>query len=103
MTMPSATTATPAIEQDERPVEEVRCSESGVPLPSIPAWYATVDVKFVSNSVRKSNALTAGLLNEADAPRAAAETDAELEPALDEIDVDDIELEDEPDIEVEEE
>jgi hypothetical protein len=78
MTMPTTTPTEP----DERPVEEVHCAESNVPLPSIPAWYATVDVKFVSNNVRKSNALTAGLLGETETPR-AADAEAEAEPALD--------------------
>lgn len=43
-------TEEPIIEED---VREVRCAVTGVPLPSIPAWYAGTRVKFISDAVRQ--------------------------------------------------
>ena len=54
-----------AIEAD---VQEVRCTVTGVPLPSIPAWYAGVQVKFISDAVRQRATRTGDLA----APPAAA-------------------------------
>ena len=83
----------PTMIEDERPVEEVRCAETGVPLTAIPAWYATVNVKFVSNAAKKAsanyNALLAG-----DAEARGGAVDGEAEPALDEIEIDELELDD---------
>lgn len=91
------------IVEDERPVEEVRCSETGIPLTAIPAWYATVNVKFVSNAAKKSaasyqNALLAAELE----GRAGGGIDGDAEPALDDIEIDELELED-IEVDVEEE
>lgn len=84
-----------AVEPDERPVEEVRCSETGVPLPTIPAWYATVSVNFVSAHVKK-NAYIAGMPgSEMDAPRVTLDGDTEPEAATEEVELEDIEIEDE--------
>lgn len=47
---------TPAVEDDERPVEEVRCTYTGIPITTIPAWYAGVKVKFFSEASRKATA-----------------------------------------------
>ena len=91
MTMPVQTT----VEPDEAPVEEVRCSETLVPLPSIPAWYANVNVKFISQeAARKRGAINPALLPDADARPSALEADAESEPALEEIELEEIELDD---------
>ena len=102
MTMPVQTT----VEPDEAEVEEVRCSETGVPLPSIPAWYANVNVKFISQqAAKKHGAINPALLPDADsrtpaldsegeAEPAALDSEGEAEPALDEIELDEIELDD---------
>jgi hypothetical protein len=52
---------TPVIEENEIPIEEVRCSVTGMPISSIPAWYATVKVNFVSEQGRKKNAIEQGI------------------------------------------
>ena len=53
--MPKETIET---EADEKEVQEVRCNLTGVPIPSVPNWYASVRVKFVSDHARlKSGAL----------------------------------------------
>lgn len=40
-------------DQDERAVEEVHCIECGVPMSSIPGWYAGVRVKFSCDACRQ--------------------------------------------------
>jgi hypothetical protein len=82
----------PTMIEDERPVEEVRCAETGVPLSAIPSWYAAVNVKFVSNAAKKSNASYNQLLATELENRGAG--DGEVEPALDEIEIDELELDD---------
>ena len=89
---------------DERIVEEVHCSECGVPIPAIPGWYANVNVRFTCDTCRQKSPKLAAPVPpvDADSPRAAladGETEGD-EPALDDIDVDDIEL-DEADADVE--
>lgn len=62
----------PTEEVIEEDVQEVRCAVTGVPLPSIPAWYAGVRVKFISDAVRQRSART----NEtATSPSSSADTD----------------------------
>ncbi len=86
MTMPVQTT----VEPDEAPVEEVRCAETSVPLPSIPSWYADVNVKFISQqAARKHNALNPTLLAE-DAGRLPTVDSEEAEPAIEEIELEEI-------------
>jgi hypothetical protein len=51
----SLTPSTINQEENEVPIEEVRCSVTGMPISSIPAWYATVKVNFVSEQGRKKN------------------------------------------------
>lgn len=85
------------VEPDERVVEEVHCSECGLPIPTIPNWYANVHVKFTCDLCRqKSPRLAASMVAaEADSARSSSgEGDGEIEPALDEIEVDDIEMDD---------
>ena len=77
------------VDQDEQEVAEVRCSESGVPLPTIPSWYANVRVKFISEAVRQKSQRQTPLpasLAESDirVNRGVDDEDAEVEPALDE-------------------
>jgi hypothetical protein len=97
-----ATTEEP-IEQD---VQEVRCNETGVPLPAIPAWYANVRVKFISDAVRQRSTPRpseipsletaarrgSGAVAEAAEPVAAIDPDtdeeAETEEDVPELDVD---------------
>lgn len=69
----------------EQVVEEVHCVDCGVPMPTIPNWYAGVKVKFSCDACRqKSPRLTALAGLDADPPRAlTAETDAE--PVVDEV------------------
>lgn len=84
-------------EQDERAVEEAHCSDCGAPISAIPSWYANVAVRFTCDNCRQKSPRLAAAAPalEIDSPRAAIidpETDAE--PALEDIDVDDIEIED---------
>ncbi|MDX1931665.1 MAG: hypothetical protein SFU56_03585 [Capsulimonadales bacterium] len=90
----------PTMIEDERPVEEVRCAETGVPLSAIPAWYATVNVKFVSNAAKKAAASYNNMV--ASELEGRAPIDGEAEPALEDIEIDELELEEiEPDAEEE--
>jgi hypothetical protein len=84
------------VEPDERVVEEVHCSECGLPISTIPNWYANVHVKFTCDLCRQKSPRLAASAATADAEvvRASGEGDGEIEPALDEIEVDDIEIED---------
>lgn len=91
-------TAAPTLEVDERAVEEVHCSECGMPISAIPAWYANVNVKFTCDSCRQKSPRLSPTLPSAEAaetPRVAGSIDSELdaEPALEDIDVDDLEIE----------
>lgn len=81
-------------EPDEKVVTEVHCAETGLPIPAIPAWYATVNVKFVSEIARQKSARAAAPLDltDPDAQPAALEGEADPEMALDEIEIDDIEI-----------
>lgn len=94
------------VEVDENEVAEVRCSESGVPLPTIPSWYANVRVKFISEAVRQKSQRTMILpasLAEVDrrtAVVADGDEDADAaEPALDDEVVDDLVIDIEGDAE----
>lgn len=84
------------VEPDERVVEEVHCSECGLPISTIPNWYANVHVKFTCDLCRqKSPRLAAAVVAaDVDVRATAQEGDGEIEPALDEIEVDDIEIDD---------
>jgi hypothetical protein len=84
------------VEPDERVVEEVHCSECGLPISTIPNWYANVHVKFTCDLCRqKSPRLAAAVTaTETEAARASQDGDGEIEPAIDEIEVDDIEIDD---------
>jgi len=94
--------------RDERIVEEAHCTDCGVPITSIPGWYASVNVRFTCDSCRqKAGRSTAHAAPELDLPRATSggvadpETEA-AEPAIDEIDDVDLEIEDaEPEAETE--
>ena len=59
-TSPTSNSA-PVSEEKEIPIEEVRCSVTGMPISSIPPWYANVKVNFVSEQGRKKNAAEQGL------------------------------------------
>ncbi len=84
------------VEPDERVVEEVHCSECGLPISTIPNWYANVHVKFTCDLCRqKSPRLAASVAADTESARASStDGDGESEPALDEIEVDDIEIDD---------
>ena len=105
--MPELTTLS-AVDDNERPVEEVRCTYTGVPIPTIPSWYAGVKVKFFSEASRKTASTIS--LAELEAGRLrgdgdgddddTSDLDADLE--LDDVDAD-LEIEDdtediEPDV-----
>ncbi|MBC7805110.1 MAG: hypothetical protein H7145_03060 [Akkermansiaceae bacterium] len=98
-----AETISPLVEEDERPVEEVRCIYNGTPIPTIPAWYAGVKVKFFSEASRKATAAAISLAElEAGRLRDAAENDTEDEDASDldaDLELEDVELEIEDDTE----
>lgn len=97
--MPDTLTS-PLVDDDERPVEEVRCTYTGVPITTIPAWYAGVKVKFFSEASRKATAaaislaeLEAGRLRDGGTGETEDEDGADLDADL-ELE-DDIEIEDE--------
>lgn len=77
------------LETDELEVKEVRCAQTGIPIPAIPSWYANVNVKFVSDHARSKSGGTASYLRIAELSE--AEPDENSDPAeisLDEIDED---------------
>lgn len=88
-----------AAEQDEQVVTEVHCAESGLPIPSIPAWYATVNVKFVSEAYRQKSPRAAAPVDyaETEPARGALENDGEMEIPMDEIEIDDMEMDESED------
>ena len=93
----------PTMIDDERPVEEVYCAETGVPLTAIPNWYASVNVRFVSNAAKKQaagygNAST----DDGIVGRPPGDGEVDGEAALEEIELDEIEI-DELETEAEEE
>ena len=88
------------IDIDEQEVKEVRCSTTGIPIPTIPNWYAQVNVKFVSDHARskssaaaaQANYLRLAELNDKDEEEETEESDEISMGDLDEdITVDDIE------------
>lgn len=84
----------PSVEEDERPVEEVRCTYTGIPITSIPAWYAGVKVKFFSEASRKATAAAIALEElEAGRLRDSLSDDDDAETDDDDLDAD-LELED---------
>lgn len=107
--MSTGTSVFPVAEpRDERIVEEVHCIECNVPIPSLPGWYATVNVRFTCDSCRQKAGrnLAAALAVPEVEPRTAAsglaDGDIDLEPALDEIDDVELDIDDtEPEMEAE--
>jgi hypothetical protein len=88
------------IDVDEQEVKEVRCSTTGIPISTIPNWYAQVNVKFVSDHARskssaaaaQANYLRLAELNDKDDEEETEESDEISMGDLDEdITVDDIE------------
>ncbi|MGC4047068.1 MAG: hypothetical protein QM758_25005 [Armatimonas sp.] len=96
--MAKESTATVAAPEEEADVREVRCSVSGMPIPTIPLWYADVKVKFVSDAARTRSGATrlAEAIVEEDADEEETEDndgeisleDAEGELAVEDIDID---------------
>ena len=90
--------------EGERAVEEVHCTDCGVPITSLPSWYATVRVKFVCDSCRQKSGrglaamVPTPILDTAvDTVRTGAlgdDVDLEAEPAIDDLDVDELDIED---------
>jgi hypothetical protein len=87
------------LDADEHEVKEVRCSITGIPISSIPNWYANVNVNFVSDHSRSKTSAAAAQANairlaelEAEGEEEEAERDeislSELEE--EELSVDDI-------------
>lgn len=52
--MPTAVTL-PAVDPDEKHIEEVHCSECNRPIPAIPNWYAQVRVHFTCDACRQKS------------------------------------------------
>jgi hypothetical protein len=92
MTVPATTREI----QDERIVEEVHCTECNVPIPSIPGWYASVNVRFTCDACRQKSGRSIAALAppEVETSRSSSDGDSDNDPALDEIDDADIELDD---------
>ena len=87
------------IDPDERIVEEVHCIYTGVPISSIPSWYANVNVRFFSEAAKpKSPALAPAPI---EVPVAATEdgdeSEAPLEDDIDDLEIDEADLDDETD------
>jgi hypothetical protein len=80
----------PVLEENEAPVEEVLCSVTHLPITSLPAWYANVKVRFVSEQGRaRNNRLEYAIPDE--------DVELETEETLPEGYDDDIEIDEEPD------
>ncbi len=98
-----ADTITPFVEEDERPVEEVRCIYNGTPIVTIPSWYAGVKVKFFSEASRKATAAAISLAElEAGRLRDGVDTDTDDEDGADldaDLELEDVEIEIEDDTE----
>ena len=73
-------------EADEQEVQDVRCSVTGVPIPTIPHWYAKVKVNFVSDHGRGKSA-PAPAAPGAD-EEAEEETEETTEVSLEDVDED---------------
>jgi Zn finger protein HypA/HybF involved in hydrogenase expression len=90
-TVTEPNTQNTAVEPDELAVEEVHCSDCGVPMSAIPGWYAKVNVRFTCDNCRsKSPRLAAGA---PDAPAGVSGVDLDLEAANEDTDADDADLE----------
>ncbi len=90
MTKDNETLADP----DERVVEEVHCCYTGSSIPSIPSWYARVNVRFFSDAARAKHGplLTPGVQDIAGVNGIKDDSiDPDADPSLD-VDLDDIEL-----------
>ncbi|MBC8137270.1 MAG: hypothetical protein H8F28_15430 [Fibrella sp.] len=98
-----ADTITPLVEEDERPVEEVRCIYNGTPISTIPSWYAGVKVKFFSEASRKATAAAISLAElEAGRLRDGIDSENEDEDGADldaDLELEDVEIEIEDDTE----
>ena len=91
------TTATSTVDPEERPVEEVHCCYTGVPIPAIPSWYANVKVNFYSEAAKKSAGIGLPSISDLDSTRlresaVEGEEGEESEIGEDEIELDDIEI-----------
>jgi hypothetical protein len=51
------------LDADEQEVKEVRCSVTGIPITTIPNWYAQVNVNFVSDHARSKSSAAAAQAN----------------------------------------
>ena len=51
------------LDADEQEVKEVRCSVTGIPIPTIPNWYAHVNTNFVSDHARSKSGAAAAQAN----------------------------------------
>lgn len=89
---------------DEEDVQEVRCQVTGVPIPSVPSWYASVRVKFVSDHGRGKSTpvLRIPEAAEIEAEESDASNEISLEDVEEDLVVEDIEIElDDADVEAE--
>lgn len=78
------------LDADEQEVKEVRCSVTGIPISTIPSWYAQVNVNFVSDHARSKSSAAAAQANYLRIAELDKDEEEETEEA-DEIGLDDIE------------
>jgi hypothetical protein len=72
----------------EQNVEEVHCVDCGVPMPSIPGWYAGVNVRFSCDACRQKSPRLNALPAVDSAPlRSAVVADTDAEPILEDADL----------------
>jgi len=103
MTKDNQSTTAVLPDPDERVVEEVHCCYTNTPIPSIPSWYARVNVRFFSDAARAKHGplLTPGVQDIAGVNGIGVKEDGidpDADPSLD-VDLDDIELDIEDDAE----
>jgi hypothetical protein len=84
------------LDADELEVKEVRCSVTGIPISTIPTWYAHVNVNFVSDHARsKSSTAAANRLLLAELENDSDDEEAEgNEISIGDLDEDDLSVDD---------
>ena len=81
------------LEADEHEVKEVRCSVTGIPISTIPNWYANVNVNFVSDHARSKSSAAAAQANLLRLAELEAENEEDEEAERDEISLAELEEE----------
>ncbi|WP_309693820.1 hypothetical protein [Armatimonas sp.] len=78
------------LDADEQEVKEVRCSVTGIPISTIPNWYAQVNVNFVSDHARSKSSAAAAQANYLRLAELSDKEDEEEAEESDEISLDDM-------------